>query len=156
MGQTVGTQLVGRLVHSLLADVVTACCKLVDNLWEAVRKLLTACWQTCYKMWDFYACIWRIVQFSSCLPIGQNRITCQSMLWQWDRLVIKPSRSEARAIRINQQVQKQSFLKSFSMSAGEKKNASRKPFITGLLLNWFDLDEHIKSEIGESYGNSLF
>jgi hypothetical protein len=33
---------------------LTACSKLVDNLGQAVRMQLLL--QTCYKMWDFYAC----------------------------------------------------------------------------------------------------
>jgi hypothetical protein len=37
------------------------------NLGQAVRtQLLTACWQTCYKMWDFCMCagtIWNMLYF---------------------------------------------------------------------------------------------
>jgi hypothetical protein len=41
--------------------VVTSCQEVVPNLLTTCDKqceyiLLTACWQTCYKMWDFYVC----------------------------------------------------------------------------------------------------
>jgi hypothetical protein len=46
--------------------VVTSCQQVVPNLLTTYNKqceytLLTACWHTCYKMWDFYVCtLWQL------------------------------------------------------------------------------------------------
>jgi hypothetical protein len=49
-----------RLISTRLLQVVNSLFQICWQLaWDkqCEHNLLTACWQTCYKMWDFYVCI---------------------------------------------------------------------------------------------------
>jgi hypothetical protein len=48
------------IISTRLLQVVNSLFQTWDKQCE--HNLLTACWQTCYKMWDFYACSWKLAK----------------------------------------------------------------------------------------------
>jgi hypothetical protein len=49
----------GLIISTRLLQIVTSFfqpCWQLGTSSSNMHNLLTACWQTCYKMWDFYAC----------------------------------------------------------------------------------------------------
>jgi hypothetical protein len=62
------------IISTRLLQVVNS---LFQTCWQAVRKQLLQLvddftWQTCYKMWDFYACMWLLA-----LQLFKNSIGTQ-------------------------------------------------------------------------------
>jgi hypothetical protein len=66
--------------------LLTTCSLLVTTTWDkqCEHNLLTACWQTCYKMWDFYVCTY--VKISHLVQVWCHQV-CYKLLTACTKLV---------------------------------------------------------------------